>query len=202
MNVWEFASSTLWPMVVLIAVLTLRRPLSELVRNIRHASLPGGVEFDVGKLEEATAEAVAAQSPPLPGELPMAQAAATDHAAAVTSDVAALAALSPAAVVMNSWRAIETALRRLYGIAHDDESPEEVHRRSWPGPMAMIATLRQQQYLSEPTFVLLKELRRLRNAVAHEDEEPHVGAALAYAESADTAVQLLDLTTAAIEDSS
>jgi uncharacterized OsmC-like protein len=47
-------------------------------------------------------------------------------------------------------------------------------------------------------FTLLQELRRLRNAVAHEDDEPHVGAALAYAESADAAVRPLDLTTAAI----
>jgi hypothetical protein len=38
--------------------------------------------------------------------------------------------------------------------------------------MAMIADLRQRHYISDPTSKLLRELRRLRKAVAHEEEEP------------------------------
>ena len=68
--------------------------------------------------------------------------------------------------------------------------------------MAVIADLRQRHYISDPTSKLLRELRRLRNAVAHEEEEPHVGAALAYAESADTAIRLLDLTTETVSSPS
>jgi len=75
-------------------------------------------------------------------------------------------------------------------------------RQVRPGPMAMIADLRQRHYISDPTSKLLRELRRLRNAVAHEEEEPHVGAALAYAESADTAIRLLDLTTETVSSPS
>ena len=45
-------------------------------------------------------------------------------------------------------------------------------RQVRPGPMAMIADLRQRHYISDPTSKLLRELRRLRNAVAHEEEEP------------------------------
>ncbi|MBB3606629.1 hypothetical protein FHT40_006320 [Mycolicibacterium sp. BK556] len=195
MNAWEFASSALWPIVVMIAVLILRRPLAELVRNVRHASLPGGVEFDVGRLEEAAEEAIAAE----PAQAQIAETvtseATTPESTVVTPDVAALASLSPAAVVMNSWRTIESALRRLYEAAF----PDGTSGHSRPGQMAMISALHRQQYISEPTFTLLQELRRLRNAVAHEDEEPHVGASLAYAESADIAVRLLDLTAAAIQ---
>lgn len=196
MTLWEFASSALWPIVVLIVVLILRRPLGDLVRNIRHATLPGGVEFDVGRLEEAAEEAVASEPlPPAQGQQSL-DAAPRADIAGVTPDVAELAALSPAAVVMNSWRAIESSLRRLYGVAFADDET----KRGRPGPMAMISALRRGQFVSEPTFALLQELRRLRNAVAHEDEEPHVGAALSYAESAEIAVHLLDFTTAALEN--
>src|SRR6476661_4854464 len=45
-------------------------------------------------------------------------------------------------------------------------------RQVRPGPMAVIADLRQRHYISDPTSKLLRELRRVRNAVAHEEEEP------------------------------
>ena len=45
-------------------------------------------------------------------------------------------------------------------------------RQVRPGPMAMIADLRQRHYISDPTSKLLRELRRVRSAVAHEEEEP------------------------------
>ena len=99
---------------------------------------------------------------------------------------------------LSFWRSIEISLRRIYDAASQNDRSTANHQRvprPDPVPLAMITALRQHNYIAEPVFKLLRELRRLRNAVTHEEEEPHVGAALAYAESAQTAVRILDLTT-------
>lgn len=166
------ADALAWPLVVVLLFWVLRRPLLALlpqVTRLRYKEL----EADFGRAV-AEVEAHVAQA------LPDSAAARLPAPDGREARLAALASVAPGAAVMEAWREVEAAAKRL--IAREQLQPDY----QVPTPYRLIEQILQHARLLETRHVkLFRELRLLRNKVAHApDFDPTAEQAVEYVHAA------------------
>ncbi len=218
MNNLAFAASVVGslaiPVTILVALLIFRGPLTELLgRIISYEGLGQKVNFGqkLAGAEKSVIKAVAqAQESvgrPQLGGADTEQTVA-DHALwKITSteqnphdidlrkaklvELAELATSNPSFVVIKAWEDLEAALMHLV-------------KEVFPGtrdvnPLRRLPDLVKEQYVNDSYVNAVRELRDLRNNVAHGQHNPTAGEAITYLESARELSQIAEMDAAVLE---
>jgi hypothetical protein len=172
-NSAQFAASVVaslsWPLVVLAALMTFRRPLSDLIgRVVTYKGLGHEVTFGdrlaaaessvEDALSRSSAESFDSGRPP-EGELGLS-----------VREVGR----NPSFVIIRAWEQVQDALAEVFSSVFPGEK-----RRTQP-----LSDLERKGIASPQYFTAVRALRELRNSVAHGNANPTAGEAIAYAESA------------------
>lgn len=191
MNGLAFASSlitsALWPIVVIIAIVVFRKPLATLIgRTRRYEGLGQKVEFGPALAEAEDSVSKAVEDAP----------AVENQADAEPSPLIRQAEENPSYVVLRSWEQLATALGNVAEIMLPG-------RRigSW-NSARFLPELVRLELVTEDFAKAVRELRDLRNQVAHGQSNPTPGEAAAYAESAQVLAVLLHNTEVMLANSS
>lgn len=166
-----------WPITIIVVVMMLRAPLSELVptlKKLKYKDLELEFEKEANKiLAEAEREL---PEPPKPEPV--------EHE---DSGIRfSLRRLEPADEIMKSWRNLELKLREMSG--------EESSKRSTG---YMVRELAKTGAISTEMSKLILELSSLRNKVAHTDEEAiSYNASLSFSESVNRVLSALEVANA------
>ena len=171
-----------WPFVVLIVVFLLRNHLSELFQKVAHLKFKD-FELDFEKVRQQ-AEAIGSppttEQPVEPEEKPV--------FSSLEDQILETVEKSPAAAILLSWSAVETALASAISrLAQPQDSP------SYRSPLHNIELLEKIGELTKSQTSLLHEMRMLRNKIAHEQPSNikiNQNQALDYA---NTAIRLISL---------
>ncbi|MFW5920431.1 MAG: hypothetical protein ACOCUS_01225 [Polyangiales bacterium] len=151
----KLIDALVWPLTVLVGVLLLRRPLGELLpemRKVKYKDFEAEFGAQMDELRQESEQAGGGR-PSTP--------AATDR----TRRLHDLAAVAPNAAVLAAWRKVETAARALL----DAEGYELDYAVATP--YRMIESVLAGDELLEPRQIkMYRQLRRLRNKVAHADD--------------------------------
>ena len=140
-----------WPTAIVVAVLLVRRPVASmlpLLRRLRYGELEAEFAEDLKQAQEAVKAL-----PPEPR--------APTPEGAVLSHLEELAALSPRAAVVESWRQLNEAARAAVERLHLAEAPDKLSPRDYP------ALLANRGILDSELFDVFHRLRTLRNKAAH-----------------------------------
>lgn len=202
------------PVTILVALLIFRGPLTELLgRIISYEGLGQKVNFGqkLAGAEKSVIKAVAQaqESVGLP-QLGGADAEQTvaDHALwKITSteqnrhdidlrkagliELAELATSNPSFVVIKGWEDLEAALMRL--VKEVFPGTREVN------PLRRLPDLVKERYVDDSFVNAVRELRGLRNNVAHGQHNPTAGEAITYLESARELSQIARIDAALLE---
>jgi hypothetical protein len=187
MNGLEFVASLLgmvfsWPVLVFVIVWLFRAPLRELIGRIKsYEGLGQKVTFgdQLAKTEDSVEAAVGSigAGPEATDRLP------TDEPAAVLPNPLALdAQANPSFAVITAWEQVSGALADLVGAAFSEEELKASGARRTPS--WWVPELRRRGVMSETFERAIRELRDLRNHVAHGQHNPTPGEAVAYVETA------------------
>jgi hypothetical protein len=153
-------ASLAWPIVLVVLVLLLRKELGALVVTLRRLKWKD-LEAEFGQ-ELKELENAAKNLPPAETEPTVSNAASGPGSTNGTTDVQAIARLSPSAAVLTSWinveEAIGHAVRRL-SISAD--APWHL------SPLRKIELLQEWTDIDNDTVAVLHRLRELRNRAAH-----------------------------------
>lgn len=148
----QLIDSLAWPVTVLVVVWLLRRPLAQLLPEVRKVKY-GDFEAEFGREVEELRERMAEVMPPPKTE---------PEEAESFGRLEDLAKVAPNAAVLQAWNEVESAARNLLearGRTVDADSPT---------PYLRIERMLQRGELVEERKVkIFKDLRRLRNKVAH-----------------------------------
>jgi hypothetical protein len=176
MNILEFASTLIgdliWPIVVLAIIVVFRRPLAELIGRVKsYEGLGQKVTFgeELADAEDSVNEAVEGIKPDTEDS--------EKREAIEPSPLVREAEANPSFVVIQSWEQLSAALEDLVGAAF----PDQVTRGT---PVGWLPGLQRRDMVSPDFVKAVRELRYLRNKVAHGQHNPTPGEAVAYAESA------------------
>lgn len=206
----EIVKALAWPVVVLLLAArfdtAIQNFAAELAKRVKQLTGPGGIsaDFDVGKaVEELQADTERAQPGPPPAggddeeeliavgtvQLPRPQNNADVMAQLVKNASMSAGDLDAHVMVLviSSWEAIETALRRAW-------APYESWKSgSSPSPITMLSDLVARGRLSETTAGLISRAYDIRNKVFHEREANMTRAdGLAYYDTALKIVRILE----------
>ena len=178
MNGLQFASSLVtslaWPLVVIVLVIIFRKNVADLIGRIK--SYKGlGQELTFGdrlaEAENSVEEAVKTAS------IGQADLEAADE---IEPDPLIQGAeANPSFVVIRSWEQVVSAMEDLAGAGLPRD---KVRPRS--ASSALLRGLQNSRLISAEFANAIRELRDLRNQVAHGQHNPTSGEAIAYAESA------------------
>ena len=154
----KIIDSTTWPLVVIVTVLILRKPLSSLIpllRKLKYKDFEAEFSKEVSELRHIVKKEIPSP-PPVP---------TFKSPRAVAGELQKLAGLSPRSVVLEAWRdvestAIETAQRKELDIA----------RTPHPSPVTIGRTLAEAGVIDENQFEAFNMLRSMRNKAAHVDD--------------------------------
>jgi hypothetical protein len=165
----SLVASLSWPVVIICVVVIFRAPLSALIGRIK--SYKGlGQEVTFGDRlagAEASVEEALMQSR-------IAGAEAHERLAAEPSPLVREAEGNPSFVVIRGWEQMLEALADLFAAAF----PEEEQRRTQP-----LQDLERSKIAPREYVTAVRELRDLRNRVAHGLHNPTPGEAVAFAQS-------------------
>ncbi len=155
--------SLAWPIVVLLAVLMLRRPLSNLIpflRKLKWKDFEAEFGREVSMLGDSIRREIQVPAPSPSGvEDPL------GILSTAVAEYSRLAELSPRSVVLESWRQVESAARN---IASQHDMPAE-KIESLP-PAALGRFLAQAGIIDNKQLDFFNHLRGLRNKAAHAEE--------------------------------
>lgn len=177
----EFSSSVIghlisWPVVVFFIAMIFRKPIANLIANVKFIKSPiGDAEFgrDVKELEEQQRELSSVSQEKHESD-------DSFSSAGLYEEVAPIAEHSPSAAVVESWRRIEQALVDLckaQGI--EVENPQRTYD--------VLRQLGENNIFTYELSRHLDSLRKTRNSVAHSKEKPTAGEAMAYVDIASSA---------------
>lgn len=150
----EFVASLIeslaWPLVVLVAVWILRKPLGQLIPLLEKLKYKD-LELDFSRRLEEAREVTAALPP-----------AGREEIAAGESEAARLAAVSPRAAILEAWRVLESAILTA---AHS--LGESFSQQGRPLLVSAITALERSGMIDRGLGDVLDDFRQLRNAAAH-----------------------------------
>lgn len=164
------AQALAWPLITFFIVLLLRKPFVELLKNIEKMKWQG-VEFEFGRqLVNAEKGAKKLSLPSAKSvELP-----AFKQKSSLYEQMKAIAEISPAAAITDSWKAVEFAILEVAKAQNYDVAG---HTPAYK----IVEKLVGDQIVDQDTFLLYRDLRNLRNnAVHHSDFLISVDDALRY----------------------
>jgi len=166
----ELAEVLIWPLVVVIAIFIFRRPLEKLIPFLRRLKIK---EFEV-EFQKGLADIKAAKPQP-PNKVTEPK---------LVTDIKGLAQVYPRAAISESWRQVETSLKKGLG-----EPKEE---RGLTLSM-MLEELSARENVLPENIKALNSLRQLRNKAVHADDFiVTTDQALAYVDSAGLICQSLE----------
>jgi Domain of unknown function (DUF4145) len=148
----SLVSSLAWPAVVAFTVFLLRRPLRQVILGLRRFKYRDlEAEFE-GRVQEADAAARRAELPPSPV-----------RTMALSTRLAPQISTEPRAAVVAAWLILEREVELLARAAGVD-----LAGRIWTTP-ALVKELAQRGVIDARLVEVLNDLRRARNAAAHEE---------------------------------
>lgn len=142
----SLVKSTAWPIVVLIAVALMRRPLLELLGKVQEVTY-GGVK---ASFDKQIAEVVKETSSERP---------AAGISAGIDSSLVELSEISPRAAVLEAWIKIEAIIRA--AVSKNDQSADKLHGAS------LIRRAAELELISGKLTDSLMGSLQLRNLAAH-----------------------------------
>jgi hypothetical protein len=148
----KLIDSLAWPVTVVIALVLLRRPLAELLpqmRKLKYKDFEAEFGEDVKQLEEEAKQV-------LPAEVV--------ESARAGDPIEQLIEVSPSAAVLEAWRGVEAAAKRLL--------ERKGHKLDYEvaAPYKLIERVLDTAAIDRRKLKIFADLRRLRNKVAHADE--------------------------------
>ena len=156
----KIIDSLAWPLVIIVALFLLRKPISDLIpflRKLKWRDFEAEFGREVDKMRSVVNRELPAPVPP-PKEGP--------EIGLLTEKTLRLAELSPRSVVLEAWREVEHAAEEC---AKRGELPI-----MWPGrkvsPVVVGRALAEAGVLDENQLEIFHSLRSLRNKAAHAEE--------------------------------
>lgn len=148
-----------WPIITFFIVLLLRKPFIELLKNIEKMKWQG-VEFEFGKqLVNAEKGAKELSLPPAEKAKPP----TFKQDMSFYEQMKAIAEISPAAAIADSWRAVEFAIMEVAN-SHD----YDVSNRT--PAYKIVQKMIGDEILDQGIISLYQDLRNLRNSAAHHSD--------------------------------
>lgn len=166
----QLINALAWPITVLIIILILRRPLSELFPLVRSLRFQG-IELDFGRQVQALANEAHSELTRLRGIL--------DSGEAERAQWVEMAQVSPRAAVLESWIQLEKAA--IEACRRHDLNLKSVELHS---PIVLGKALEEAGILEGNTPMIYHQLRNLRNTAAHASE---------FSFTPDSAIEYADL---------
>jgi hypothetical protein len=162
-------TSALWPIVVVVVIVVLRKPLGELIgRTRRYEGLGQKVEFGPGMAEAEDSVGKAMQNAPM----------AEKAGEVLPNPLVRQAEDNPSYVVLQAWDQLSLTIADLVGVVLPGK-----RTGSW-SPLESLPALKKSKLVANDFVKAVAELGGLRNQVAHGRSEPTPGEAVAYAEAA------------------
>jgi hypothetical protein len=187
MNIFQFVSeligSLVWPIIVIILVVLLRKEIRELLASITRLKYKD-LEMDFQHLAESAKKLP--PSPPLSASIPTGQ---TSYIS-LEDQILGIVEQAPSAAILLAWASIETAMSS--AVSRMAISPDSPLSRS---AYHDLVQLKDWAGLPEEVFQTIDEMRMLRNKVAHDEKQRFQiskDGALTYVETAIRIVKLLN----------
>lgn len=140
--------SCIWPITIFLLILILKKPLLDLLAQLRRVKFGDMFELELARGLEEEAED-AGLVPPI-----------TPEAGSEAEELRRLAKVNPRGAVVQAWLFVEDSLRNL--AATVDLPAERV-------PVGRLLTQLSQREVVEPELVsVIKELKHVRNLAAHD----------------------------------
>ena len=137
-----------WPVLVLVLVLVLRKPLSELIPLLERLKYKD-LELDfTRRVREVASDAEAILAPAVPRP--------------VDEDLEELAAIYPRGAVIESWLRLEKAAAEAARTTGLDLTTRDLR-----SPSKLVGALERAHIIDKRKAAVLHELRNIRNAAAH-----------------------------------
>lgn len=151
----KMAEALAWPLVALVIFHAVREPLAALLPNVRKLRFQR-IEAEFGEQMSEIEKKVAA----LPEDVQPAPMPESEE-----SKLISLAEIAPKAAVIEAWRAVDRSAKRLI--------EQRGHKLDYdtPQPFSLIErVLDRGGILESPQIKIFRDLRQLRNKVAHAEE--------------------------------
>lgn len=152
----EVIGSIAWPVVVLAAIILLRRPLTDVIRSVAKIKLKD-IEVEFNRAREASVILSLDSPSPKPSVMPDVPVGALDD------QIADLITTAPAAAVLLAWTSVDAALAAaVTRLAISPDSP------SYRSSRHNIDQLVQHAGMPDEIAAAIDSMRQLRNKVAHD----------------------------------
>jgi len=176
--------SLAWPAAVVIGLAMLRKPIAQLLKDLRSLKYKD-FQFDFGtRLEKVEADVASAPE--------LALAPVPQLAAGTEEHFREIAKLSPLAAIVEAWIPVE---KELFRLLEKTQLVAQSAPSAWTSqsPVALIKRLQQAEIIDLRTSTVINDLRRLRNAAAHGQGRETVtyDEAIRYKQMADNVVAAL-----------
>jgi hypothetical protein len=172
----EMVKALIWPVVVLILVAILRKPISDLIPLLQHLKYKE-LELDFGRRAEAIQAEAAAHIPQI--------------AVGPSQDehIQQLAQVSPRSAVIEAWMNVESAAKSAFSKLFESNGPRSLITTS---SFKIIDLLGSNSRVSPEISSFLRRLREMRNQAVHTPEFVITQqSALEYADAADKVASYL-----------
>ncbi len=169
-----------WPIVVIVAVLVLRKQIGRLIERMTHFKGPGGVEADFPSQAAATNELSEEAIPNAPDEITLPAIDQPGHELAppeslTLQDLLREADAHPVGAIVRAWNVVEDIVGRGFGYGPG--------RPKYPVPKTA-RSLQKQGHLSDEVVGLAERLSRLRSDVVHGQTVPDTASARDFVQAA------------------
>jgi hypothetical protein len=176
----KIVTGVAWPIVVIVAVLVLRRQIGRLIERMTHFKGPGGVEADFPSQAAATNELSEEAVPNAPTEMTLPASDEPERGLALPEnltlqDLLREADAHPVGAIVRAWNVVEDVVGRGFGYGPG--------RLRYTVPAAA-RSLQMQGRLSDEVVGLAERLTRLRSQVVHGQTIPSTDAARDFVEAA------------------
>ncbi|WP_143228203.1 hypothetical protein [Actinomadura meyerae] len=183
-----------WPLFGLIAVLMFRRPIRAAISRLTSYEGLGGTLTFGEQLAEVEEQVEGLAAPEDASQKPrgLEPARPADEQQLQANPDAGLLLLvqeAPSGAVMQAWSEVERSIHVLFQL-HDLENisradaPERMGRSARVQPTNMVLLMVERRIIPGSILKPIRELRALRNSVAHGQHTPTPGEALTYVETA------------------
>lgn len=175
----SLVASLSWPVVVIVAIVLFRKSLSELILRVR--SYKGmGQELEFGERLAVAEESAKLALESVPESVESKEQESLEELETGPRLLIREAESNPSYAVIRAWEELESVLANLAGVV----LPRRIARRG--GTARLLADLETSDtFLTKQYYDAVREHRDLRNRVAHGQNKPSPGEAIAYVQSID-----------------
>lgn len=150
----ELFKALTWPVVVVAVVLLLRREIRDLLPFLKRLKA-GPVEAEFDREVQEIKSGVETQLPSIPPSV---------TTSPEQQKLLQLAEVNPRSAIIEAWRGIEFAARKLL-----ESRDPSLTLREHQSPIALLKALNRLEVLTRDEVALFNDLRSLRNQAVHQD---------------------------------